>query len=51
MSDPFKGQPSNSKPAQPKSSPVKLSTNAPPNKGAHQIKVPDGGLSSKLGRK
>ena len=50
MSDPFKGQPSNSQPAQPKSSPVKLTSQAPP-KGAHQIKVPDGGLSSKLGRK
>ena len=54
MSDPFKGQPSNKQPAQPKSQPVKLAKYTPDKggpSGVSQTPEANGGYSEKLPRK
>lgn len=53
MSDPFKGQPSNKQPAQPKSQPVKLNEYKADKGGPVNPGNPDanGGFSEKLPRK
>jgi hypothetical protein len=53
MSDPFKGQPSNKQPAQPKSQPVKLAKYTQDKGGPVNPRNPDAnnGYSEKLPRK